>query len=131
MAMYVAKYSGIFMQFHRRLKKADTEERAKALIELYTFAYPILKYCTVPCSWILSSICTITFAFNNSKVIRDRLYHGIKRTKRIAFQEWLRNICNSDGMVEEVEVGNGSAQKEAQDEPKDQMMEIYNMFNRG
>ena len=100
MAMYVAKYSGIFMQFHRRLKKADTEERAKSLIELYTFAYPILKYCTVPCSWMLTAICTITFSFNNSKTLRDRLYHGIKRTKRIAFQEWLRNICNSEGMVE-------------------------------
>ena len=32
MAFYVAKYSNIFMQFHRRLKKADTEDRAKALL---------------------------------------------------------------------------------------------------
>lgn len=32
MALYVSKYSGIFTQLHRRLKKADTEERAKALI---------------------------------------------------------------------------------------------------
>lgn len=86
MAYYVAKYSGVFMQFHRRLKKADSEDRAKALIELYTFAYPILKYCTVPCSWMLTSICNITFSFYSNKDIRERLYSGAKRAKRISFQ---------------------------------------------
>jgi hypothetical protein len=85
MAYYVSKYSGVFAQLHKRIKKADTEERAKSLIELYTFAYPVLKFCGIPCSWILVCICSITFSFNTSKSVRDTLYEGIKRSKNISF----------------------------------------------
>jgi hypothetical protein len=131
MAYYVAKYSGIFMQFHRRLKKADSEERALVLIQLYTFAYPILKYCGVPCSWMLTSVCVITFAFHTSRPIRDKLYSGMKRSKRIGFQEWMRNLCSSEGIMEEEVFSAGGGAKEQQEEPRDQMVEIYNMFNRG
>lgn len=101
MTYYISKYSGIFSQLHKRLKKVDTEERAKDLIELYTFAYPIFKYCGVPCSWILVSLCSITFSFNNCKAVRETLYDGIKRSKKISFQEYLKNICSSEGMIVE------------------------------
>ena len=73
-AFYCAKYSGLLAQLYRRLKRADTEERASALVKIYALAFPVLSYCEIPCSWILSSITQIVYAFIASRSVRESLY---------------------------------------------------------
>lgn len=55
---------------------------------------------------MLGCICSTTYAYLSSKIVRERLYSSIQRSKRIVFQNWLKSLCNSDGIVEEVELAN-------------------------
>lgn len=71
---YCAKYSGLLAQLHRRLKRADTEERASALVKIYALAFPVLSYCEIPCGWILSSITQLVYAFIPNRGVRESLY---------------------------------------------------------
>lgn len=45
MTYYIAKNSNFMIQLHKRVKKAETEERAFSLLQLYCAAYPVNKYC--------------------------------------------------------------------------------------
>lgn len=74
MTYYCAKYTSLFTQLNRRIKKPDTEERAIALIELYSFAYPIFKYCEVPCIWMVVNINNTIYDYIVSLEVRRKLY---------------------------------------------------------
>lgn len=69
-AFYASKYSGIFLHLHRRLKKTDTEFRAKALVKIFALAYPIHSFCSISNEWMLSTINQIIFSSLSSKVVR-------------------------------------------------------------
>lgn len=98
MGYYMAKYSGMLNQLHKRLKKADTEERAIALVQIYSIAYPVLKFCDIPCSWIIGSFCSIVYSYINCKNVREKLYEGLKNNKYLILQNLLKNVCNNDGI---------------------------------
>jgi hypothetical protein len=126
MGYYVAKYPGIFAQLNRRLRKPDNEERAVALVELYAFAYPVLRYCDIPTVWLPTAINNMLLQFLPSRNLREQLYKALLLSRQLQLQPWLRNL----GTREVAEVAE-SKPVQVKEEARDPMTEIYNMYNRG
>lgn len=103
-AFYCAKYSGLLAQLHRRLKRADTEERASALVKIYALGFPVLCYCEISCSWILSTITQIVYAFIVNRGVRESLYEGLRLSQYLTIEPSLKGLGSRENEVEDLEL---------------------------
>lgn len=82
-------------QLYRRIKRADTDIRAEALLKIYAIAYPVLNYCEIPCGWILSAVPQTIYSFVTSKGVRQSFYDALSQSKLLSLEPALKGLGNS------------------------------------
>ena len=80
---------------------------------------------------MLSNFSSIIYSHITCKAVRECLFASLRRCKLLQLQPWLKGIGGKDAVVDNLEVEEQMVQPPPDEGPKDQMTEIYNMFNRG
>jgi hypothetical protein len=83
-------------QIYRRIKRADTDLRAQFLVKIYAIGYPVLKYCEIPCGWVLNAITQAVYAFVSSIGVRESLYDGLRLSKYLTLEPALKGLGNNE-----------------------------------